>query len=173
MLPSYRVKPLSRAKIHNTVRQLKMAIGMENRLFFPVVQVLENILPILLPDFELEIAPVNDMPNKEGETYPSKHKIIIREDIYDKACNNDGRSRYTIAHEIGHLILHENSSVALCRLENITQIKAYENPEWQANEFASELLAPLNLIENLSVKEIQEKCGVSFSEAKIQLSKIH
>ena len=47
--------------------------------------------------------------------------------------------------------------------------KAYEDPEWQANCFAGELLVPKRLVKNLSVEEIVEQCKVTQAMASIQL----
>ena len=109
------------------------------------------------------------MGNKHGETYPSKNLIRIREDVYLNAINGSGRDRLTIAHEIGHLLLHDDDNIALCRLEPNEKLKAYEDPEWQANAFGGELLAPSYLIKGLTNAKVQEKCGVSEDAANVQL----
>lgn len=114
---------------------------------------LENILPILIPDFQLEIVPREEMGNKHGETYPSKNLIRIREDVYMNAVEGNGRDRLTIAHEIGHLLLHDDDSIALCRLEPNEKLKPYEDPEWQADAFGGELLASSYLIRGLTSAE--------------------
>ena len=43
------------------------------------------------------------------------------------------------------------------------------DPERQANVFAAELLAPIDLIGGLSEREIGSRCGVSYQIAKRQL----
>lgn len=138
-------------------------------MYFPVVRFLENILPILIPDFQLEIVPREEMGNKHGETYPSKNLIRIREDVYMNAVEGNGRDRLTIAHEIGHLLLHDDDSIALCRLEPNEKLKPYEDPEWQADAFGGELLASSYLIRGLTSAEVQVKCGVSEAAANVQL----
>ena len=47
--------------------------------------------------------------------------------------------------------------------------KPYEDPEWQANCFAGELLVPKRLVKNLSVEEVVEQCKVTKAMASIQL----
>mgnify|MGYP000952505712 FL=1 len=47
------------------------------------------------------------------------------------------------------------------------------DPEWQANAFAGELMAPYDLVKNMSVEEISEKCGMSMTAASIQYRKYH
>lgn len=139
-------------------------------MYFPVIPFLENILPILVPDFQLEILPEEEMGNKHGETYPSKNLIRIREDVYLRAVQGMGRDRLTVAHEIGHLFEHEDDAIALCRLAPGEKLKPFEDPEWQANAFGGELLAPSYLIEGMSVVEVSQKCGVSLSAARVQLN---
>ena len=165
----YRANPVSRNDIRNFVRWLKKTVGLEDVLYFPVVQFLENILPILVPDFQLEIVPTNEMGGNHGQTYPSKHLIRIREDVYLRAVAGYGRDRLTLAHEIGHLLMHKDDAIALCRLSPAERLKPYENPEWQADAFGGELLASSYLIKGMSNAEVQERCGVTASAAKVQL----
>ena len=166
----YRATGISRQDIRRVVRHIKRLIGWENVFNYPIMQFLELALPTFIPDFVLEIVPVNEMGNKHGETYPSKKLIRIREDVYLGAHAGNGRDRLTIAHEIGHLLLHDDNSIALCRLAPDEKLKAYEDPEWQANAFGGELLASSYLINGLSVREVSERCGVTKAAASIQLN---
>ncbi len=169
----YKAIPLGREPIRNFIRQLKRDIGLEYELYFPIITFLENILPILVPDFQLEILTEEEMGNKHGETYPSKDLICIREDVYLRAVQGLGRDRLTVAHEIGHLFEHEDDAVALCRLAPGKKLKPYEDPEWQADAFGGELLASSYLIEGMAASEVSQKCGVSLAAAKVQLNALH
>ena len=108
-----------------------------------------------------------DMKNNHGETLIGKNTIKIREDVYERAYAGYGRDRLTIAHEIGHLILHKPENISLTRADNVA-IPAYLNPEWQANAFAGELLAPYDVIQGKSLMEISNTFGVTVDAAKIQ-----
>ena len=147
---------------------LRCKIGLEECLEFPIVQFVENVLHLLVPDFTLEIVPKEKMPDKHGETFPTRKLIRIREDVYLGAVRGNGRDRLTIAHEIAHLFLHADS-ISLCRLEPGQELKPYEDPEWQANAFAGELLAPSYLIMELSPYEVHMRFHVSMDAAKVQL----
>ena len=168
----YRAKPLSRNDIRQYVYYLKRLIGLERLYYFPIVRFVENMLPLLIPDFFLEVAPISEMGNKHGETNPGKKKIRIREDVYLGAANGNGRDRLTVAHEVGHLLFHGDGSVVLCRLGPGETLKPYEDPEWQANAFGGELLASSYLIKGMSVLEVQNKCGVSQLAAEVQLRSV-
>lgn len=99
----YKADPVSREDIRRYVRDLKRSVGLENVLYFPILQFVENVLPLIIPDFQFEVVPEIEMGGKHGETYPSKNLMRIREDIYLRAAAGEGRDRFTIAHEVGHL----------------------------------------------------------------------
>lgn len=166
----YKADPVSREDIRRYVRDLKRSVGLENVLYFPILQFVENVLPLIIPDFQFEVVPEIEMDGKHGETYPSKNLMRIREDIYLRAAAGEGRDRFTIAHEVGHLFMHEDDSIALCRLAPDEHLKPFEDPEWQADAFGGELLASSYLIQGMSEIQVQMKCGVSSSAAHVQLS---
>ena len=72
----------------------------------------------------------------------------------------------TIAHEIGHIFLH--AEVPMAKNYEQSEIKVYEDSEWQADVFAEELLAPAKLIKNMNYQEIQAKCQISEKVAYAQ-----
>jgi Zn-dependent peptidase ImmA (M78 family) len=51
-------------------------------------------------------------------------------------------------------------------------LKPFEDPEWQADCLAGELLMPYDLIKGMSDEEVALQCGVTMAAAKYQLSKI-
>ena len=116
---------------------------------------------------DYEILPVNELKNAYGITHTGKGIMQIREDTYDGAVGGNPRDRFTLSHELGHFLLHTPDRVSFARGE----VPAYMDPEWQANTFAAELMAPYHLICCMSVKEIAEKCGMSNKAASIQYSK--
>lgn len=101
-------------------------------------------------------------------TYPDQKVMLIANSVYEGAVDGVGKDRMTIAHEIGHLLLHQAVSFAK-QYEN-DPIKTYENSEWQADVFAGELLAPIRLIGGKGLLEIAEDFGVSPSAANAQLN---
>lgn len=165
----YKAKPTSRIKIRAFAKTLRKLLGLENAMKFPMVEVFEILSTTGL--FNYEICTKHEMGNKCGETIPSQKLIKIREDIYDLACNGDPFSISTLAHELYHLFHHHEESVSFCRKEDgEIKRKAYEDPEWQANCFAGELLVDKDLVKGLTVEEIQEKTGASWTMSNYQLS---
>jgi len=133
-----------------------------------ILDFIEFTLPKWRDNFVLQIVPMESMIFKEGETWPTSSKMSIREDVYNKAHEGCPRSFFTLAHELGHLFLHDGDNVSFCRSDYEIDIPPYQNAEWQANLFAAELLAPSASILKfrLSVDEIQEKFKVSRECAK-------
>ncbi len=165
----YMAKPLSRKEIEDVSWLLRATVGLNERLEFPVVFFLENIMPSLYKGFDYEYPPIEEMNDKHGATLPDENKILIREDIYKRACAGAGRDRFTIAHEIGHYILHDSRSIVLTRMAPNVKIPAYRDLEWQANAFGGALLMPRKLIRGLSVSQVADECKVSLQAAKYQL----
>ena len=79
--------------------------------------------------------------------------------VFERACNGYGRDRLTMAHELGHLLLHRVESITLAREDG--DISPYKDPEWQANAFAGELLAPYEYIKDMSIIDIASHYGIT------------
>lgn len=166
---TYVANPMSRAKIRNIVAGLRNALGMANEFYFPIVQFLEFGMPQVDKKFRYEIRTMEEMGSCYGITYPDENLIALREDVYDRAVDGVPRDRFTLAHEIAHYLMHTPQTVSFARATGNVNVPAYLDPEWQANAFAGELLAPPQLIRGLTLDEIERRCGVSRTVAEIQL----
>ena len=93
----------------------------------------------------------------------------IRSDVYEGAVKGNPRDRFTLCHELGHYLLHQPGCVSYAR----GKVPAYQDPEWQANTFAAELMAPRDLVANMSIERIMKECGMSKQAATIQYNVIH
>ncbi len=170
--PIFKVPPLSRKAIRelvDTVREKSRVSG----LFFPVMEMLEFVMPKIEKDFVLEIQSMDEMGNNHGLAIPSEKKIILREDVYDQASSGAGRDRMTAAHELGHYFLH--NEIAFARSYDAGILKAYESSEWQANCFGGELLIPAahaNELLQMNIEEVAFECGVSLEAAEKQMKEI-
>lgn len=163
------VKPTSRRAIWEFVRDIRHALGVETALYFDIVWFVESILPNLFAGFVLEICTKEEMGELHGKTIPSENKICLREDVYIGACAGNGRDRFTLAHEVGHFLLHGERSIEFCRYEPDGTVPCYCDSEWQACVFAGELLAPSYLIDGMPANEVHQACGISLPCANTQL----
>lgn len=168
----YKAIPMSRVDIRNIAEKLKEKLQIPiNQPYIDVTQVLERLCD---EDSKFSFEIVEDDVLEEGvqaESDVQHHTIYIKKSVYDGAAMNNGRDRITIAHEIFHILLHQQNTLVLFRRDAETR-KIYENPEWQAECFAGEFLMPYNFIKDLSIQEIMENCKVTESAAYYQTSHI-
>lgn len=121
-------------------------------------------------------------------TYGEGKEIIERFKLEDNVISNDAfsfgrvimyddekpitRQRFSIAHEIGHIFLHQPVGATLYNRE----ISPNDNPiEAEANVFASRLLAPLCVLNGLNVssaEEIAKICNISSIAAEIRYKRL-
>ena len=95
--------------------------------------------------------------------------IMIRPEIYHRAVAGYGRDRMTLAHEVGHLLLH--TEVQLARRVGADPIEVFRDPEWQAKAFAGELMIPRRLYpKRQHPVEAADLLGVSVESIYTQLS---
>ena len=165
----YKARPTSRRELANIAQKLRRLLCVEQDLYFPIIEFIELVLPKIDKEFDLEIVETSELPpNTYALTYPDDKIIKIRADVYYGACANQGRARFTIAHELCHYLLHDEENISFARSKS--DIPKYMDPEWQANTFAAELLAPGYLIKGMNVEDITEKCRISYQCAHIQES---
>ena len=95
--------------------------------------------------------------NTEGNDAFSADGCIFYDDTKSPA-----RQRFSIAHELGHVLLHKDERVG-------------EDQEREADIFASRLLAPLCVLHYLNVRsaaEISELCEISQAAAEIRYKRL-
>jgi len=167
----FQVPPLSIDKITATADLFRRSLGItEDR--FPLVEVVEHGIPTLWEEFTLHVREASEMGSAHGLTFPEKAEIWLRDDVYQGVLEHQGRDRFTLAHELGHLLLHNGISMARS-MKKPSELKPYENSEWQANTFAGALLIPVSTAQRLQSEwEISEACGVSFDAARVRLDSL-
>lgn len=173
---SYEVEPLSRRQIRSITRKIReIACEVTERTndepYFDIVMFLDVILPKHWEDFVLEILTVQDMRRHYGEahafTQPDEEKIIVRLDAWQGAVDKQGRDRSTLAHELGHLLLH--GKVGFARKMANSTTPPCRDSEWQAKAFAGELLVSTTHITTCaSPADVARIFGVSQDAAHYQ-----
>lgn len=112
-------------------------------------------------------------PGIEAYCIPEDLLLCFREDVYERACSGFPRDKFTIFHEIGHLILGHRRTIN--REIDDYPLKRIEDSEWQANQFAGEVLMPydeIRLNNLVSEFDIQNHFNVSFQAALVRFSQL-
>lgn len=165
-----RVAPTSKVKITKFAQDVRDSLGIERPYICPV-----RIIEGLQHMGELEVHVMEDgspeLYGKEAETFPDRQCMRIKQSVYDAAYSGDGRARFTIAHEIGHLYMHKGMQ-GYARGHQETTHKSYEDSEWQADFFAAELLMDSRyILPGWSEDDIQKVFVVSRKAAEIKYNK--
>jgi len=153
---SLKLKRLSYKQIGSIADQFLSSYHPSLSLPIPIEEIAEAKL-------NLEIVPamkIKEDFDVDGCLNSDLTGIFIDYDLYMKYEN---RTRFTIAHEIGHLIIHEDifrslnikTADELYRLSEKITSEDYGWLEYQAYSFAGHALVPTKLL----LKEIKEKLG--------------
>ncbi len=169
------VSGLSRRDIESVSLAWRDALGVGGQWAPDLVEILESKLPSMWPDFSLIQRPDDEMDGIEGYTAFSPPMIALPDTGYFDLIAGKPRARWTAAHELGHLFLHEATTKHRDTASVANQIigHAYNSAEWQANRFASEFLMPEHVVsEFTSAEEIARNCQVSLQAARFRLDEI-
>lgn len=116
-----------------------------------------------------EFTPTAETRDVSGAVNHQRKTIFINEQ------ENARRKRFTIAHEIGHIILHADEGDIVDYRQSIGPYPEGQTPkEQEANQFAAELLMPRAVFESLwnalegSVRDIADQLDVSTQAAEIR-----
>jgi len=164
---------------HVTKQKAEFPIDIET-----IVEVVESIHVDYFgetSEFDSDVLGVYDFSNK---------KMYIRESI-----DNNGRRRFTWAHEYGHVVLHsghflqqvfdffEDANDGAVQLHR-GQTDTRNMLEWQANQFASHMLMPTRLVRdafdqvrhtlsaNQLISQLATVAEVSIQASRIRLEQI-
>jgi hypothetical protein len=171
MTDDYKVDGRSAKDIASITLAWRDTLGVADQWAPSVVSLLELRLPKIVRDFALVVRPDPEMGDAEAYTEFDPPHIAVRGSIYAMAQREDGRSRMTFAHELGHLVMHPGA--AKLRSETARKptstIKYFESAEWQAKKFASLFLVPDHIaIQFDSPQELADCCRVSAQAAEIR-----
>lgn len=146
MSEDHYVQPASRQDIEAKAYAWRDALGVSTYCAAPdMTAILEIELRKKLPIISILIKSDQTMDNIEAYTEFDPPTITLRESVYTAAAKHDGRARMTLAHELGHLLLHKSAAPlnrAPERYKNADKLKPFASAEYQANVFGAAFLVP-------------------------------
>lgn len=138
----FRVSPLSEPEIESKVEKFRNLVGFRNPTT-KIIHIIEHVLPSVLGDaFYWPIVPNGSLGPNLALTTPDKLTIEITEAIYNLAWEGDPLANHILAHELGHLFLHDNVDPFFAFASGKPHYKSIFNSEWQADRFADFLRMP-------------------------------
>jgi hypothetical protein len=139
-------------------------LGIHDRNTFNLLIVFEQLRK-LFPKLEIRVVPDSELIGREARAYPRLWLIKIRQGVYEGLLRGDFRSRWTFAHELGHVVLeHPGNPNRNCLPEDcspMVRLAASKSRtsandtliEAQADIFAAEFLAPTDLASECTCPE--------------------
>lgn len=108
-----------------------------------------------------------DVRSKKGHAYKQGHEYFI---LYNSDRPIRGEVRWTLAHELGHIVLGHLDDYTAKQLAHISK-EDYRTLEREANAFAAEFLAPASVLYAIGAKDaasIQSACMLSKEASSIR-----
>lgn len=166
-----RVPPQSTSKIRQIAINTRQALGLPDGVI-DIPRFLESLhtFGIVVDVFEEAAAPVGQ--GVEACWVPEASTLYVHERVYADACRGGPRATFTVAHELGHIVLAHRRTMN--RASN-SEIRPFENSEWQANTFASEFLMPVATIVKFGLHSpgaIARHFNVSVQAAEVRLRRL-
>lgn len=164
----------TKRKIAKLARQLREILGVDGQ-HAPNLLMVVGKLESVIPGFKLKL--VADKKSKiEAWTNSKTRKIYLTERVWEGLQWGIPRARFTLAHEIGHLVLrhaNKNNREVRRRYEKNSHGRPrliIRKNEVEANNFASKFLMPGHLIVSTdTVVDISRKFCVSHEAARYRL----
>ena len=178
------VKGLSSAQIEKEAELFLQTLApecLQSPQATPVLEIFENKLEAL--DFKALIG--KNIKGLGGITDITHRFIQLPSSTYKRLEKADPQARFTVAHEFGHAYLHTKEQ-ALGKFpfrNHLTfaqrsKIRAFEDPEWQANAFAASILMPFRTMRMLHQQDLMDPLhimdvfNVSWSAANRRVLKL-
>jgi hypothetical protein len=132
-----------------------------------------SALKAILPRLKVRVVPDAVLPNKvDAQAFPRRSLVKIRRGIQDGLLRGDGGARWTLAHEMGHVILQHPRRPYRTRNETVKK-KRDGISEREANIFAAELLSPRHLAQkHRTIDDLRAAFQISSNAARIRFQEL-
>jgi hypothetical protein len=182
MSDDYRVNPRSDAEVRDLARSARGEFGFANvSRLDPIACLKHDWIETAFGKKRLFFDARPDAELGEDDAFTSYDflpdgrplvRITVKASVYHQARLGLGRARMTLAHELGHAIMHQGVRMARRSQGNLrySSIATYQSAEHHARVFAAALLIHPEIAEKLdSDEEISVEFGVSIEAANIYL----
>ncbi|QGM45612.1 ImmA/IrrE family metallo-endopeptidase [Methylocystis heyeri] len=172
----YKVAPKSFARLAADAESLRKLLGADHRPEFKVWQAIEFLERTELPNKGVLTvhtfnAPLGYAP---ARVKYKPLRLFIDRDVKEAALLGFPFEKYVVAHEIAHIVEHDNTAKAFSSSE-AERLKAWpkeELAEWQADTFADNLLVPWKYLFSFrfDINAIASACNVERKVVERQIA---
>lgn len=178
------VPGLSRKHIEQKALEFLLMVAPEC-LDTPIATPVKEIFEDKMDTFGFKAFLKGNIKGLDGITNVTTKEIMLTGATHKRLELGNPRARFTVAHEFGHVILHghlastghsmNGEQVLFARR---SQLKAFEDPEWQADTFAGAVLMPYPMMyklyqeKQMTVENVIEVFQVSKQAAEIRVRKL-
>jgi hypothetical protein len=180
MLRDHKVDFRREETIERAALILRQETGVQYLPFFNIVEFVKGPLRRYLEkkgrSLKIEFF---DKLGDEDPAYVTFDNIIVLHvdnEVWELADIGDPTARFIIAHEIGHILLHNHFAKAFSNSpeDRIKFAEKEYSAEWQANTFASYFLLPTHIVVEFDiVEELIRSCGVTRQDATDRTNTVH
>jgi Zn-dependent peptidase ImmA (M78 family) len=159
-------------QIEMKAQELRSHLGLAKSIVFNIVGVLQRRMTRIFPDFQICTASESELGTIEAYTEYNPTRMIVRADVFELASYDEPRYRFSLAHEVGHLMLHPGIPRPRKSIERqrISAIPRSRSLEAQADTFAGFFLMPrATALQFDNPEALARKCRVSRQAAEVQL----
>lgn len=129
-------------KPRSVANSILKKFGIDNPIDVPILDIVHAL------DIPIKFKPLS---NCDGRIIHSKEKSLI---VINNKIEFETRKNFTIAHELGHYLLHRESQIL--HLDNSSTLNWFDDKnkgkifqqEYEANTLASEILLPTSIFQN-------------------------
>lgn len=165
VLRTFKSGEYSDEEIRKRAYMARAVFCLGEKISFDILRIIENQLPIIDPDFSLQIDPDGSLgehlqiySDSDGKTV---NRIVSTEWLYNAADRGTEDSRFKLAHELAHWILHRTQAHTFLRSSRTNRIltKLHAKAEREADLFAREFLVPLAIVEKFKSADALAKAA--------------
>jgi hypothetical protein len=175
MTDDYRAKSRSDQEVRRVAKKLRIYFGVADCRYVDILDCLQRKTILTVKgerQLKFEICPDDEMGGDYGRTSYGKDivAIAVRQSVRNDALIGIGRARNTLAHELGHGVMHDGVPMARRTIGNVTPmwLRPFESAEHQAKVFAPAFLINDSIAQTLGdAEEIAIEIGISLESAKI------
>ena len=154
-----KTNPLAVKDIEEIALRVRQEFNISEDTFFPIIDILEQLNNE--GKLNLEVCEDSFLVDEYANYNPLTNTITVKESVYNESYSDIYRSNFTLAHEFFHYI---QTKVLKFIFIEVDECKNYMDIEWQANEFAAQLLIPtkaltLEVADIVSIYHVSEEAA--------------